>query len=48
MFINFVEPVGSVSPKITSAEDTKRLRVMINDSIAILCPAQSFPVPAFR
>lgn len=41
------EPVGSVRPKI-SGEDFKKTKVHINDSIALLCPAQSFPVPIYR
>lgn len=43
-----LEPVGSVSPKVTSADDTKRVRINLNGCIALMCPAQSFPVPVFR
>lgn len=46
--IDWSEPVTSVAPKLTSGDDYKRLKVATNQSIAFLCPAQSFPVPAFR
>ncbi|XP_049290912.1 Down syndrome cell adhesion molecule-like protein Dscam2 isoform X19 [Anopheles funestus] len=42
------EPIGSVAPRLTSGD---AMRVQVERSIAnitLLCPAQSFPVPAFR
>lgn len=42
------EPVTSVAPKMTSGDDLKRLRVAQNEKISLLCPAQSYPVGAFR
>lgn len=50
LFIEFIplEPVTSVAPKMTSGDDLKRLRVAQNEKISLLCPAQSYPVGAFR
>lgn len=42
------EPVGSVSPKITAGDDTKRMKIPMNTSTALLCQCQSFPVANFR
>lgn len=44
----FLEPVGSVSPKINSISKFDELSVHIGHTLSILCPAQSFPVPSFR
>lgn len=44
----FVEPIGSVSPKITAGDDLKRVKIPGWGTIALLCPAMSFPVPVFR
>uniref|UniRef100_A0A8D8FL72 Down syndrome cell adhesion molecule-like protein 1 n=1 Tax=Culex pipiens TaxID=7175 RepID=A0A8D8FL72_CULPI len=41
------EPVGSVAPKISGGR-LQELIVQANTSFAMLCPAQSFPVPVFR
>lgn len=43
-----IEPVGSVSPKITAGDDTKKVKVPMNTSTALLCQCQSFPVSIFR
>lgn len=43
-----VEPVGSVPPKINSYSKFDEMSVKNGATLAILCPAQSFPVPAFR
>lgn len=42
------EPVASVAPKITFGGDFNRLKVAQRKSIALLCPAQSSPIAAFR
>lgn len=44
----FLEPVGSVRPKIPSTDDVRGFRTFIGDSPALMCPAQGFPVPLYR
>ncbi|XP_040165884.1 Down syndrome cell adhesion molecule-like protein Dscam2 isoform X34 [Anopheles arabiensis] len=42
------EPIGSVAPRLTSG-DAMRVQVeRVTANATLLCPAQSFPVPAFR
>lgn len=43
-----VEPVGSVPPKISVGERRKDAEVPLKEDLSIFCPAQSYPVPAFR
>lgn len=43
-----VEPVGSVAPKISVGDRRKDAEARINTSLSIFCPAQSYPMPAFR
>lgn len=45
---NPIEPVGSVAPKVNLADELSIARVQFGQSLSIACPAQSFPVPAFR
>nr|NP_001036509.1 down syndrome cell adhesion molecule 1, isoform M [Drosophila melanogaster]ABI31060.1 down syndrome cell adhesion molecule 1, isoform M [Drosophila melanogaster] len=42
------EPVGSVQPKISVGERRKDAEVPKHGDLSIFCPAQSYPVPAFR
>nr|NP_001036504.1 down syndrome cell adhesion molecule 1, isoform AV [Drosophila melanogaster]ABI31055.1 down syndrome cell adhesion molecule 1, isoform AV [Drosophila melanogaster] len=42
------EPVGSVAPKVDIKDEINYARVGQDRSLAIVCPAQSYPVPAFR
>ncbi|XP_055385728.1 cell adhesion molecule Dscam2 isoform X15 [Condylostylus longicornis] len=42
------EPVGSVAPKVDIKDKTNLANVNFNGEIALLCPAQSYPIPAFR
>ncbi|XP_046866015.1 Down syndrome cell adhesion molecule-like protein Dscam2 isoform X30 [Drosophila willistoni] len=45
------EPVGSVSPQFSgngNQEHITLLRVPLNGSLALMCPAQAYPVPYFR
>ncbi|KQS70968.1 LOW QUALITY PROTEIN: uncharacterized protein Dere_GG10759 [Drosophila erecta] len=42
------EPVGSVPPKISVGERRKDAEVLRHGDLSIFCPAQSYPVPAFR
>lgn len=44
-----LEPVSSTKPKLTSLDvKATNPRVYPNASTPLLCPAQGFPVPAFR
>lgn len=43
-----IEPVGSVAPKVNLADELSIARVAFGQTLNIACPAQSFPVPAFR
>ncbi|XP_055594001.1 cell adhesion molecule Dscam2 isoform X48 [Uranotaenia lowii] len=42
------EPVGSVAPRLTSGDESRKLLVKYRANVTMLCPAQSFPVPVFR
>ncbi|XP_030242125.1 Down syndrome cell adhesion molecule-like protein Dscam2 isoform X24 [Drosophila navojoa] len=42
------EPVGSVAPKVDIKDEINYARAALNHSLAIVCPAQSYPVPMFR
>ncbi|XP_032292769.1 cell adhesion molecule Dscam1 isoform X12 [Drosophila virilis] len=42
------EPVGSVAPKVDIKDEINYARAALNQSLAIVCPAQSYPVPTFR
>lgn len=44
----FIEPVGSVSPKVNVADELKITRGKVGSDVSLLCLAQSFPTPAFR
>jgi hypothetical protein len=45
---HFVEPVGSSVPKFSSVAKTQGLEAKSNQSFTLLCPAQGYPVPAYR
>ncbi|XP_037024225.1 Down syndrome cell adhesion molecule-like protein Dscam2 isoform X28 [Bradysia coprophila] len=42
------EPIGSVAPKVGIADEISNARSASHDTISLLCPAQSYPVPVFR
>lgn len=49
MVIFKIEPVGSKSPALASNDQRKSwIDRQQTHAIALLCPAQAFPVPAFR
>lgn len=45
---DFIEPVGSVSPKLTTGDKTRNIDIRRKQNITLLCPAQAYPVPVFR
>ncbi|XP_024082586.1 Down syndrome cell adhesion molecule-like protein Dscam2 isoform X31 [Cimex lectularius] len=42
------EPVGSTSPKFTSADNSRGFSTKLSLSVSFHCLAQGFPVPSFR
>ncbi|KAG4065278.1 hypothetical protein HA402_012720, partial [Bradysia odoriphaga] len=42
------EPIGSVAPKVGIADEISNARSASHETISLLCPAQSYPVPVFR
>ena len=45
---SFVEPIGSASPKFTSDTKSSTYERVSGSAISVTCPAQGFPLPAFR
>lgn len=43
-----IEPVGSVAPKVSLADELQVARVRIGHILAMICRAQSYPIPVFR
>lgn len=43
-----VEPIASAKPKFTMTEKLRAYSVNANEPLTLFCPAQAFPVPAFR
>lgn len=44
----FPEPMGSVGPRVNKKDSFDFDTIAVGKSIAVLCPAQSYPVPIFR
>ncbi|XP_060529792.1 cell adhesion molecule Dscam2 isoform X45 [Cylas formicarius] len=42
------EPIGTVSPKLTSGDSSRDLVVEDREALTMLCPMQAFPIPKFR
>lgn len=42
------EPVGSVKPNVNIGDRANIATVGVHHEISLLCPAQAFPMPAFR
>ncbi|KAK3923288.1 Down syndrome cell adhesion molecule-like protein Dscam2 [Frankliniella fusca] len=42
------EPVGASSPKFSTVESSRGLKVRLGEPMTLLCPAQAFPVPMYR
>lgn len=48
-YIRFrLEPMGTVSPKVTVGEDFKHIKSLMNKGLSLLCPAQAYPKPMYR
>jgi len=44
----FVEPVGSVAPRVNKKDGFSHDSIRQGRTIAIFCPAQAYPVPFYR
>ena len=44
----FTEPIGGAKPKFSLFTDSIQLTRTEESSICLTCPAQAFPIPAFR
>lgn len=52
-FVNYynkspLEPVGSVAPKLDEKDNHNWLTKSSDKSLSLLCPAQAYPMPAYR
>ena len=45
---NFSEPIGGAKPKFSLSTELNKLTRSAGVSISLQCPAQAFPIPAFR
>lgn len=48
LYVVLAEPVGSVKPKINVQDKLQTREIAQNAGFALLCPAQSYPMPAYR
>ena len=48
LFRFLVEPVASTKPKFPMTENSRTYTVHCDRPLTLMCPAQAFPVPAFR
>jgi len=48
LFMLFTEPIGSVPPKVGIADELSNTRTVLGASFSLKCPAQSYPIPAYR
>lgn len=46
--LTIAEPVGSVAPKVEIKDKAGIFLAKADNSLALLCPAQSYPMPAYR
>ena len=44
----FTEPIGGAKPKFSYYSELNKLTRTAGTSICLQCPAQAFPIPAFR
>ena len=48
IFLNFLEPIGGAAPKFAHELKGSLIFKKFSESISLSCPAQGFPIPAFR
>lgn len=44
----FLEPISGTAPKVPFVQQLVQNTIAAHQSLAILCPAQAYPVPNFR
>lgn len=44
----FLEPISGTAPKVPFVQQRVQNTIATGQSLAILCPAQAYPVPNFR
>lgn len=42
------EPIGTVKPNVNIGDKTNIANIRYHHKISLLCPVQSYPIPAFR
>ena len=42
------EPIGSAGPKFTTDDKSATFERLSGSALSLTCPAQGFPLPAFR
>lgn len=47
-FMLYSEPISGTAPKVPFVQQFVRNTIAVAQSLAILCPAQAYPVPNFR
>ena len=45
---NFTEPIGGAKPKFSLSTELNKLTRAEGSAISLQCPAQAYPIPAFR
>lgn len=43
-----LEPVGSVAPKVSLADEVNNARTLHHETISLACKVQAYPVPFYR
>lgn len=48
--LHYTEPIGRIAPKINVADEfsVRGVRVRINHTVNIACPAMAYPAPIYR
>jgi hypothetical protein len=44
----FIEPIGGAPPKLNTNDKLNVLIGGVETKLALVCPAQGYPIPAFR
>lgn len=50
MYSQSIEPIGRIRPTISVADEfsVRGVRVQLNHTVAVACPAMAYPAPIFR
>lgn len=44
----WIEPIGSVVPRLTSGDSSRSIIGSLLKNVTLVCPAQAYPVPLYR